>query len=357
MPGHDIIVIGASAGGVEAISQLARQLPADLPAAIFVVLHVPAHSPSHLPQILNREGGLTALHPDDGEVIHQGRIYIAPPDFHMLLEPGRVRLTRGPRENGHRPAVDPLFRTAARASGPRVVGVVLSGTLDDGTAGLAAIKQRGGVTVVQDPDEALYPGMPRSALEVVAVDHTLPVASIAELLARLAHEPAEDPASLPPPNDLIRESQMAAFNLDAIEDENRPGHPSAFACPDCSGTLWELTEGDLIRFRCRVGHAWSANGLVAEQSESIETALWTALRALEERASLCTRVAERMRARGLAISAERFLEQAVDSRKRAAILRQVLVSEPATNDEPGSEGDEATAGPGDDEPEEGGPDA
>jgi two-component system chemotaxis response regulator CheB len=336
---------------------MARLLPADLPAAIFVVLHVPAHSPSHLPQILNRKGGLTALHPADGEAIRNGRIYIAPPDFHLLVGQGRIRLTRGPRENGHRPAVDPLFRAAARAFGPRVVGLVLSGTLDDGTAGLAAIKQRGGVTVVQDPDEALYPGMPRSALETVAIDHALPLARIAELLGRLAREPVEDPEGLALSDGMEMESQMAAFNMDAIEDENRPGYPSAFACPDCGGTLWELTDGDLIRFRCRVGHAWSANGLVAEQSESVETALWTALRALEERGALCTRVAERMSARGFDTSAARFRQQAVDSRKRAAILRQVLVSEPATNDEPGSEVDEATAGAGDDGPGEGDPDA
>jgi two-component system chemotaxis response regulator CheB len=176
MPGHDIVVIGASAGGVEVLSHLVRCLPANFPAAIFVVLHVPAHSPSLLPRILERNGPLPARHPSDGEAIKRGRISIAPPDQRLLLEGGRVRLVRGPRENGHRPAVDPLFRTAPLAFGPRVVGVMLSGNLDDGTAGLAAIKQRGGVTVVQDPEEALYPGMPRSAIESVAVDHILPVA-------------------------------------------------------------------------------------------------------------------------------------------------------------------------------------
>lgn len=355
MPGHDIIVIGASAGGVEAISQLARQLPGDLPAAVFVVLHVPAHSPSHLPEILNRRGALPAIHPSDGEVISRGRIYIARPDFHLMLEPGRIRLMRGPRENGHRPAVDSLFRTAAWAFGPRVVGVVLSGTLDDGTAGLAAIKQRGGVAIVQDPEEALYPGMPRSAMEVVQVDYTLPVAAIAEAVVRMAHEPAAEPETLPN-HGMEIETQMAASNLDAIEDEDRPGRPSGFACPDCGGTLWELTEGGLIRFRCRVGHAWTANGLVAEQSNGIETALWTALRALEERAALCARIADRMGRRGLETSAARFRDQAEDSRKRAALLRKVLITEPATVDEPGEEVESAAAAPGGDGPEEGDPD-
>jgi two-component system, chemotaxis family, protein-glutamate methylesterase/glutaminase len=333
IPGRDIIVVGASAGGVEALTQLVRRLPADLPASIFVVLHLPAHSPSLLPQILSRSGALPASHPADGEPIQVGRIYIAPPDFHLLVESGRVRLTRGPRENGHRPAMDPLFRTAARSFGPRVVGVVLSGTLDDGTAGLAAIKLQCGVAVVQDPDEALYAGMPRNAMESVAVDHSLPVAAIADLLDRLARESLvteDDPVT----EKIQKESRIAAFDMDAIEDEDRPGHPSVFGCPDCGGTLWELHDGDLVRFRCRVGHGWTANGLLAEQSDGIETALWTALRALEERAVLCRRVADRMRQRGLASSAERFQRQSVDSRQRAAVLRQVLVSEPTTNDDP-----------------------
>jgi two-component system chemotaxis response regulator CheB len=334
MPGRDIIVVGASAGGVEALSQLALRLPADLPASIFIVLHVPAHGTSLLPHILNRHGPLPALHPADGEEIRPGRIYVAPPDQHLLVEEGRVRLSRGPRENGHRPAVDPLFRTAARSYGPRAVGVVLSGTLDDGTAGLAAIKQRGGVAVVQDPHDALFPGMPRSALDSVAVDHSLPVAAIAEVLGRLAHEPITNPGGTPMPDEVRAESRIAAFDLGAIEDDDRPGQPSVFGCPDCGGTLWELQDGDLIRFRCRVGHAWTANGLMARQSEGIETALWTALRALEERAVLCTRVAERMTRRGLGASAARFEQQSDDSRRRAAILREVLVSEPTSNDEP-----------------------
>ena len=160
MPGHDIVVIGASAGGVEALSQLAHLLPGDFPGSIFVVLHLPAHGPSLMPQILTRRGKLPAAHPSDGEEILPGRIAIAPPDQNLLLEDGRMRLVRGPRENGHRPAVDPLFRSAALAYGRRVVGVVLSGTLDDGAAGLAAIKQRGGIAIVQDPSDAIYPGMP-----------------------------------------------------------------------------------------------------------------------------------------------------------------------------------------------------
>src|SRR5438067_12132886 len=183
MPGHDTIVIGASAGGVDALQQLVAGLPADLPAAVFVVLHISPHGPSVLPRILSRAGPLRAAHPKDREAIRPGRVYVAPPDYHLLVSNGRVRVTRGPRENGHRPAVDALFRPAARSRGPRVVGAVLSGVLDDGTAGLLAVKQAGGLAVVQNPADALYSGMPQSALDNVAVDYTLPVADIPAVLA------------------------------------------------------------------------------------------------------------------------------------------------------------------------------
>ena len=190
MPDHDIVVVGASAGGVEALAELAASLPANLPAAVFVVLHVPATGTSALPDILSRHGPLPASHVKDGELVERARIYVAPPDHHVLLRGGHVRLTRGPRENGHRPAVDSLFRSAAREYATRVIGVVLSGALDDGTAGLLAIKSRGGVAVVQEAGDALYPGMPYNALEHVRVDHVVAVASMGKLLARLAAEPA-----------------------------------------------------------------------------------------------------------------------------------------------------------------------
>jgi two-component system, chemotaxis family, protein-glutamate methylesterase/glutaminase len=186
---NNIIVIGASAGGVEALSTLVRALPAGLPAAVFVVLHIPAQSPSLLPSILSRAGQLPAIQPTDGMAISPGCIYVAPPDHHMLLERGYIRIVRGPRENRHRPAIDPLFRSAARSYGARVTGVILTGTLDDGTAGLLAVKQRGGIAIVQDPKEALYTSMPRSALDHVAVDYCASLGEIATRLVELAHAP------------------------------------------------------------------------------------------------------------------------------------------------------------------------
>jgi len=333
MTGHDIITIGASAGGVEALTELVRGLPADLPASILVALHVPSHGMNVLPQILSRNGPLPARHAEDGEPIRPGRIYVARPDYHLLVDRGVVRLSRGPRENGVRPAVDPLFRSAAWWHGPRVVGVVLSGTLDDGTAGLLAIKQRGGIAVVQDPADALFPGMPRSALEIVSVDHVAPLGAMASLVDQLARQATDGVEPAPRPEVIEQEAEMAEFDLGAIHRDERPGTPSGFACPDCAGVLWEIQDGDLIRFRCRVGHAWSPTSLLAEQSDALETALWTAFRALEERAALAARTAERFRSRGQDRVADRFVAQAGESRERAAVIRRVLLK-PAAAAEP-----------------------
>ena len=209
MPGHDIIVIGASAGGVEALRELAHGLPSNLPAAVFIVLHIPPGGPSRLPSILNQSGPRRARHAINGAAIERGQLYVAPPDHHLLVERERVRVVRGPKENRARPAADPLFRSAAHAYGTRVVGVVLSGSLDDGTAGLAAIKRRGGLTVAQDPEDALYPGMPRCARENVALDHCLPVAGIAPLLGRLASVQAKDDSVYPVPEILKVETKIA----------------------------------------------------------------------------------------------------------------------------------------------------
>ena len=324
MHGHDIIVIGASAGGVEALSLLVSMLPPDLDAAVFVVLHVPAHSVSVLPRILSRRGPLPALHPQNGEPIQTGRIYVAPPDYHLLMRDGQIRLARGPRENGHRPAVDPTFRSAALAYGSRVVGVILSGALSDGAAGLEAIKMRGGVAITQDPEEALYSGMPRSALEQVAVDYTLPITEIAATLTRLASDPALPGRIEANGTENDMEDRLASMPDTALPEAKHPGHPSIYGCPDCGGVLWEIPEGDVLRFRCRVGHAWAAEGLLSEQVESMEEALWTALRALEESASLCQRLEARARDRGHDRSAAQFAAQSEDALQHATVLRNIL---------------------------------
>lgn len=324
MAGHDIIVIGASAGGVEAIARVVSELPADLPAAVFVVLHL-GSGPSALPEILTRSGALPAGHPVPGEPIRRGRIYVAPPDRHLAVEDGHLLVARGAKENGHRPAVDVLFRSAAQSYGPRVVGVVLTGSLDDGTAGLLAIKELHGVAVVQDPAEADYAGMPLSACENVRIDHVLPLAEIAPCLVRLAHEAAPDD---PPPSEGAggERSSRVARELLGESGQDLKGAPSGFTCPDCGGALWETQDSGLARYRCRTGHAYSPESLIAEQSSGVDGAIWAALRSLEENADLARRMADRMQERGIARAEERYRERANEAERHAAILRSIVLA-------------------------------
>lgn len=330
MAGHDIIVVGASAGGVEALSTLARGLPQDLPAAVFIVMHISAQTPSILPTILSRVGALPASHAINEEQIEHGRIYVAPPDHHLLVERDYVRVVRGPRENRYRPAVDPLFRSAALAYGPRVVGVVLTGALDDGTAGMRAVKMSGGVTVVQEPGEALYQGMPLNVIKSMTVNYRLPLAEIAPVLAQLASAVAaikEEEYTVPDnvkTETRIAEQQMSATEL--LESVSKLGTVTSLTCPECHGNLWELHDGELQRFRCHVGHAYTAESLVVGQSDEVESALWSALRALEERVMLSRKMGQRALDRNLKKAAAGFEARAQQAERNAHVLRRLLLS-------------------------------
>lgn len=322
-----IIVMGASAGGVESLTRIVQGLPKDLPAAVFVTIHFPPTGTSALARILGRAGKLIATHAVDGQRMQQGHIYIAPPDHHLLLFRDRMRLYRGPRENGNRPAVDPMFRSAALAFSTRVVGVVMSGNLDDGTSGLLAIKRRGGTAVVQAPEDALFPSMPQSAIDHIPVDHIVKLDHMAVLLNELVHRTplAEE---IVVPDDAMKEVEYAEVDMARIGDAgSHPGVLAPFGCPDCGGTLWEVREGELVRFRCRVGHAWSSEALLARQSETLDAALWTALRALEESAALSQQLADRARTRGNARLAERLSDNALLASRRADVIRNVLVTD------------------------------
>ena len=365
---HDLVVVGASAGGVEALSELVRDLPDGFPASVFVVLHTPRHGVSVLPAILSRRGNLPARVPENGEQIQRGVIYVAPPDKHMVLEKERVFLTRGPSENGHRPAIDTLFRSAAKMGGSRVVGAVLSGMLDDGTAGLLVIKRHGGVAVVQEPSDALFSGMPSSALMNVSVDFSSPIREMGDLLVRLVGSPAASPANTDTTSAanlspragtkdvphmessnsenaetventteetvetveaaaLQEEVEAALMEPDALNRENQPGAaPSVYSCPECKGVLWEVKNEGIIRFRCRTGHAYSGDSLLAAQSDALEAALWTAFRALKESGSLSHRLLARAKERGHHLAVRRFAEQARECDERAAVIRNVLVN-------------------------------
>jgi two-component system chemotaxis response regulator CheB len=347
MSGHDIIVVGASAGGVEALQVLVRGLPGDLPAAVFIVLHVAPTGPSDLAEILTRAGPLTATHGVDEEVITPGRIYLAPPDHHLLVEPGHVRVTRGPKENRFRPAVDALFRAAAYTYGPRVVGVILTGALDDGTAGLWAAKDRGGLAVVQDPRDAAHASMPESALRYVAVDHCVPLAKIAPTLSRLASEPAPAEGGYPVSKKLAIEARIAREDQTVDAGILALGQVSPYTCPECYGVLVQLQDGGLTRFRCHTGHAYSLSTLLADVTQTLENSLWGTLRAMQESVLLLRHLAKQARDQQeghLSEAAERKAGEVEQSTRLIYDLlrRQETLSEDQLRHE---EGDASKAGP------------
>lgn len=324
MPGRDIVVIGASAGGVEALSRLVATLPPGFPAAVFIVLHVPGHTPSMLPDILGRAGPLPAAHARDGEPIRPGRICVAPPDFHLLLRPGHVHLARGPRENHSRPAIDPLFRSAARSYRNRVVGVVLTGYLNDGTAGLMAVRNAGGVAIVQDPRDALVDAMPRTALAMAGADHVLPLAEIGSTLTTLVNEfPPQGDDPMPEPEE--RTAEHVLRDMKAQAAGSRTGELAVMTCPECGGSLWQMDDEQLVRFRCHIGHAYYGETLLAEQSEALEAALWTAVRIFKEKGVLARQLAGRAAGSETDV-AERFAEQAELAERYSELIQEYVLS-------------------------------
>jgi two-component system chemotaxis response regulator CheB len=243
-------------------------------------------------------------------------------DHHLLLSDGHLRVPRGPRENGYRPAADPLFRSAARFFGRRAIGVVLSGTLSDGAAGLAAIRREGGLAIVQDPADALYPGMPEHALEWVTADYVATATEIGPLLARLVEEPLDD-GDIDLPSEMRQEVAIMEHGPPGV-GEPHPGTPSQWPCPDCNGVLWEVDDPDVLRFRCRVGHAWNGDSLLEEQRAVVENALWMALRSMEDRAELSRALAKRAETRGRRMSAERFRRNSDELTSSIEVLRRLL---------------------------------
>ena len=309
---RDIVVVGASAGGLESLIAFVRALEANLPATILVVLHVPSSGASALPRILERSGRWPVDIAMAEQDLEPGRIVIAPPDRHLVIIDSRLRTSHGPRENGHRPAVDVLFRSAAHACGPRVIAVVLSGSLDDGTAGAITVKAHGGLVLAQDPAEAAYPGMPQSVIKHVAGTEVATAAHLGAMVSQLCRTDGVSVAS-----------ETAGFDI-APPSDDEPGQPAGFGCPECHGPLFEIEDGGLLRFRCRLGHAWSSHGLLVEQAQALENALWIALRTLEEKAALSIQLAERATERGSVLSSERFSEQAEETTRSAALVRRLL---------------------------------
>jgi two-component system chemotaxis response regulator CheB len=301
-------------------------VPENLAASVFVVLHTSPDSPGLLANILDRFGRLPAVSATDGERIQPGRLYVAPPDHHLLIEPRKVRVTRGPKENRFRPAIDPLFRSAAQTYGPRVVGVILTGYLDDGTAGLWTVKQMGGTTIVQDPQDAFVPFMPESALAHVEVDYCLPLSEIAPLLVRLTTEAAAEEGAFQVPKELEIEVNIAKEQKALDAGVLTLGEPSNYACPECHGVLLQVKEGPLFRFRCHTGHAYSVESLMADITEKMDDALWNSIRAFEEGEMFMRQMAEHLGEGHNGHAAETFLKRAEEVRRRATLMRQVATN-------------------------------
>ena len=321
---RDLIVVGTSAGGVQALQELVSDLPPELPASVLVVLHLSSSSASVLHEILARAGELPATQAVDGEPLERGHIYVAPPNRHLLVRGPNIHLSDGPRENGHRPAIDPLFRSAARAFGSRVIGVVLTGTLDDGTDGLRLVKQCGGAAVVQDPGDAAYPDMPQNAIDFVEPDHVVPLAEMGKVLCDRVDETLEAPLAETTSNP--REQQVDLVETELGREEPDEGNASLLTCPDCGGVLIEREEGGgVVRFACQVGHAYSPESLVELQGDALESALWRALRTLEERADLLGRMARRAGRRGMGETGARLERQAGALTRHATAIRNTIL--------------------------------
>lgn len=329
MSKRDIIVIGASAGGFEAIKHLVAGLPADLDASLFIVWHMAPDTKGVLPEVLRRHGRLPASNAQDGEAIRPGHIYVAPPDHHLLLEEGHLRVTRGPKENRFRPAVDPLFRSAAYAYGARVIGVILSGALDDGTSGLWTVKQAGGLALIQDPADAEVSSMPEHARDAVAIDYSVPVAAMAELLVQLSakRETASESNFVMEHHQQIKaEIDIAAEDAAAALALFKNGKLTPYTCPDCGGVLAQIGAGSQLRFRCHTGHGYSSEALLAAIGEEMENKFYMVMRSIEECAMLLNQLGDDLAEANNPGLAARYFKKAKETISRTALLRQAALS-------------------------------
>ncbi len=332
MTQENIVVIGASAGGVATISNLLNQLPHDLPAAILVVIHLSPQSPGLLPEIMQKHSKLKVIDPKDGDCIRSSHVYIAPPNKHMVIHRDRkIQLIVGPRINRSRPAIDPLFRSAALTYGNSVIGIILSGLLDDGILGLHTVKNYGGTTIVQDPNEAPYPDMPLNALQKVNIDYCLTVKEIAPTIIQIISNPHPTEQIQTSTDSIDNKTTQAEAAIDenlihSVEELGKVGSPSFYTCPDCHGTLWEVSNNHVLHFRCRVGHVYGTEDLAVSLSENVENALWAALRTLEESANISQKLAEKNSQNPVTVKiAKRFKEREIETRRHAAIIKKILL--------------------------------
>ena len=331
------IVIGASAGGLEPLKEVVSQLPPDFSTAVFVVVHVPSYVPSSLPGILSRAGSLPAVHPEDHAEIEAGHIYVAPPDYHLLIDDSHVAVKRGPKENGFRPSIDALFRSAAYTYGPGAVGVVLSGALNDGTSGLWSIKRLGGVAIVQDPGGAEFPSMPRSALEYIEADYRGTPAEIGETLVELSRLPVQPAPPHAKDDKDVRRMALETQIAGGIELPEQSildlGELSPFTCPECRGTLTKIVEGNSFRFRCHTGHGFTTDSLLESLIGTLTNLLWQTTRGYQEASMLLEHIASHLREHGEAATADTFQAKSRELNRQASELRNITVRQESLSEE------------------------
>ena len=328
MPAKRIVVIGASAGGVESLCDLVASLPPVVDAAIFVVLHIPANCMSSLPEILQRHGPLKASHAKNGQAIETGRIYVAPPDHHLLVDKRAVIVARGPKENRNRPSIDALFRSAAYAHGSAVIGIVLSGALDDGTSGLWSIKRMGGISIIQDPAEAIFDSMPSSALLQVKIDHCLESRNMGPLIAKLTKKPIRQTARASA-GEISRMKQEISIAIDGDAFKKgvmEMGPPTPYTCPECRGVLVKLDGEPVARYRCHTGHAYTDNALLSGIMDRVDASYWDVMRSLEESAMLLGKMGDQLKGVGDKKSARLLQQESRRANEQARRLRESVLS-------------------------------
>lgn len=325
----NVVAVGASAGGVEALTRFVASLPPGLPYAVLIALHLPTRAPSVLARILDRSGPLPATEASDGAALEPGTIQVAVPDRHLLVHGYRVALAEGPTENGHRPAINSLFRSVAVSIGHRAVSVLLSGVLDDGTLGSAAIRARGGTTIAQFPDDALFPAMPHNAIEAGVIDYRVEADKAGPLLMELANRTFEEPTTRGDARMNLENRIAMARRFSAKFDTEDLGSPSGYTCPDCNGSLIALSDGN---YRCRVGHAWTPDALLRASDDEVENALWVAMRSLQEKAKLSHRMAEQV---GAGLLRDRYQAIADETEHAMTVLGTRLSDIYTRDEEPG----------------------
>lgn len=321
---HDIVVIGASTGGIETLSAILTRLPATLSASIFIVQHTSPMSKGYLAQILNNLSELEVVEAKDNEPIKKGYVYVAPADYHLLIKDEHTKLVRGPKENRSRPAIDPLFRSAAASYTSRVIGVILSGALNDGTAGLLSIKDCGGIAIAQLPSDAICASMPQSAVDNVELDYCLPALQIADKLIELVNQKAENFVDIP--EEILIENTIAENGMSTIKIQDDIGKASFYSCPECGGRLWEMNKDNQFkRYRCHIGHAFTAANILSESTQRIDDALEVALRTLKEKSNLLKQMAEDARVLGQSNIANIYESQVKETNKQANAINALLM--------------------------------